>query len=740
MLRDSFVTTFTFLLATLLLACSSEVPDGPDDGGLEDALDGAADTMDDGGCTVICGTDCCEEGERCFRDGCIPDNGVCGDGDVCLNDTACVDGVCLPFGVGPLGDWDAACVRVPEPLDSFDPEIQCEWPGDFEIDFPHITMVFSQPLVGDLDSDGIPEIVFTSVERWHASSAVIALDARIRAIRGDDCSPVWTSNEPNAIFEGPALADLTGDGRLEVCGRGPWFNGAGSCIPYCLSNDGDWLWEGRDADGLPVGVGCHFYWQVGIAVTNIDGEGPPEVVVGATAFDGVTGLLRRALALPTWGMYSSIVPALADIDEDGHVEALIGGMVFDLVTGEEEVWSESAGHGYTAVADLSAEHPGPEVVVVSNGFGQIRVHASDDGSELYSYFFPVEVLYSSGGPPAVADLDGDGQAEFVAASNYYLMAFDLDCVGSDADPPDPERCVADDRTDGVMWEVETRDASSGITGISVFDFEGDGPVEVVYADECWVRVFDGSTGEVKFSAPHFNGTFAEYSVVADVDGDFHTELVVPHNDFPQDYPFDPTCPDEDPLMPGVRRDPDRYYTGITVYRDREDRWAPSRSLWSQHAEHWSNRFDDGTVPAMEVPSWTTHNSYRQALPREGGTAIDIPDLTVSGIEAEPCDTENQRQPLSARVCNRGTLPVAAGVDVSFRIDSTTGEVACDTRTHETLEPGHCEVVECVWEGVPINEPHEIHVVVDPEDSDSITECHEDNNTTAFDVRCPPFLG
>jgi hypothetical protein len=42
----------------------------------------------------------------------------------------------------------------------------------------------------------------------------------------------------------------------------------------------------------------------------------------------------------------------------------------------------------------------------------------------------------------------------------------------------------------------------------------------VYGDECYLRVYDGGTGAVIFSAPAANGTGFEQPTIADVDGDF----------------------------------------------------------------------------------------------------------------------------------------------------------------------------------------------------------------------------
>src|SRR5690606_28317647 len=84
----------------------------------------------------------------------------------------------------------------------------------------------------------------------------------------------------------------------------------------------------------------------------------------------------------------------------------------------------------------------------------------------------------AGGPPTVADFDGDGKAEIgVAQQNKYSMLKPNYAAG----------------TLDLVWTVANHDLSSSVTGSSVFDFEGDGKAEVIYADECFQWVFDGQT-------------------------------------------------------------------------------------------------------------------------------------------------------------------------------------------------------------------------------------------------------
>lgn len=685
-----------------------DITDGPDgwDGG-------------DGACpeSRLCGATCCDVDERCWGSTtCVPDNGTCVDDDVCINDTYCDDGICIPYGVGDRGAFNPECRTEPEPLDHFTPDIQCEWPRDDEPDLeePAKTSVRMPPVFGDLDGDGVPEIVFST---WDGSS--YGHDS-IRVIRGDDCSTLWTYTGDIDCDQDIALADMDGDGLWEICSR------TSTRMAFCLDHEGNLLWTGHDADGNDVRIESGTQLQVGVAIADVDGTAPPELVVGTSVFDGISGLLK--LRGPDVGVawsWSGVIPAVADIDGDGHMEAMTGGYVVDLVDELEPFVDWGTSHGYTAVAELDETSEGPEIVAVKPSASQIRVHASD-GSVIWSASIPG----GAGGPPTVADLDGDGRAEFSAAGNNFLTAYDLDCT---ADPPDPALCADPDDSDGIVWSVETHEFSSGITGSSVFDFEGDGPVEVVYADECWARVFDGRTGDVKFSAPHESGTGIEYPTIGDVDGDFYTEMVVPHERYD-------VCPLEDPLSPGTMRDPERAYAGITIYRDIDDAWAPSRPLWTQHTEHYSQRNNDGTVASPEVPSWLDHNSYRQTFP--AGTAMDHPDLTVRDVTAPECDIDEAVQPLGATVCNRGTLPVADGVAVTFRLDASDGEVLCRAATEVDLHPGECTDVACDWTDVPMDDPHDVWAVVDDDGTGegAVNECLEGNNLAVVEsVRCPPTI-
>ena len=61
----------------------------------------------------------------------------------------------------------------------------------------------------------------------------------------------------------------------------------------------------------------------------------------------------------------------------------------------------------------------------------------------------------------------------------------------------------------IKWQAVIQDNSSNVTGSSVFDFEGDGSAEVVYADELKLRVYRGSDGVVLWETARPSGTTYE---------------------------------------------------------------------------------------------------------------------------------------------------------------------------------------------------------------------------------------
>lgn len=791
--------------------CGGEPPGDKKDGGSStnadaDGLD-FADTgpkLTDGG-TEACGSATCALPMVCRFDTCVPAPAGCATDATCENDTYCEAGECIPYGVGPRASFDPECKRLVV-LGVFAPRAQCEWAAPPSGDpYPDHRNVLATPLVADFDLDGDkgtlhPSIAFMTYNCDDGScGAEPGCSGVIRIVDGETCAQQYSVADPDNPMIGsvtPAIGDLDGDGRPEIVGA----RQGGGVIAFRFDSAAKKFSPLFSSYSAFNASPCH--WD-SLSLHDLDDDGVPEIVQNGpypAAYD-VHGTLIDGATLST--AYSALLhPVAADLDGDGAVEMVDGreAMRFDKATKKwVEAYVTTNPLGQTAVADFGtfgAAPAGdvratldgvPEVVVVSadaDGAGNARVQTFDGRV----VFGPVALPGGGrGGAPTVADFDGDGRAEFAVAGADAYSVFDPDCAAGAS----PALCPSG-ATDGVLWSRASQDHSSNMTGSSVFDFEGDGKAEVVYADECFSRVYDGRTGAVLFSQHHTSCTWYENVIVADVDGDFRSELVIPSN-----ANCTVNCPAVDPIDDGVSCDSDaecfgtttcareqagdlrgrcrcatsadcgssQYVCedpiagpsakgkvcraahpvgvdqqGILVMSDVLDRWVGSRAIWNQHAYAVTNVNDDGTLPRTSAwkANWKAPelNNFRMNV--QGSLDPEkIPDLTSKeptfGPDEQPGQCVDGAYSLKAKVCNRGTAPVAAGLAVTFYRGPKSDHLPiCTAKTKTTLGPGECEAVGCDWKNAP-TEATQVTVVADDDGSGkgARSECEEGNNLTTL---------
>jgi hypothetical protein len=304
-------------------------------------------------------------------------------------------------------------------------------------------------------------------------------------------------------------------------------------------------------------------------------------------------------------------------------------------------------------------------------------------------------------------------------------------------------------TIAIVWEAPNHDLSSSVTGSSVFDFEGDGKAEVVYNDECFLWVYDGQTGAVRLAELTTSFTATEASLVADVDGDGHSEIVLVSNG------ADPSAAGWDcDVAPWNQPDPANNrpawvpppgapaYRGITVFGDKENSWVGTRTLWNQHAYHVSNVCDSrdsacnppnvyGSIPPTAKANWTVPwlNNFRQNVQDQG--LFNAPDVTVSikvGC-ASPVV-------IQVTVRNIGLAGLPPGVEVGVYVKQGGSDVLLGSvLTTKTLLAGQSEVLDFT---VPAGsatsaDTFVAKVIIDPNNK-TFNECREDNNES------PPVTG
>jgi hypothetical protein len=670
--------------------------------------------------------------------------------------------VCRPWADG---EFDAECRRVPDPGPVL-PQIQCAFETAPDDDpRPDAVRLLHTPLVANLrigeapDVPSRPSIVYVADYGYMEGVPRVCTAAGVlRILDGATCRTqgIYTELPLNSPVT-PAIGDLDGDGRPEIVAAPT----EGGLVALQVASDGSItrMFSTTLPDGSPDRLGSTECQWGAVSLYDLDDDGRPEILFegGVWDADGV-----RITSLPGWVHIRHGTPVpVGDFDGDGRVEAIAGNATWEFdpatrVFAVESGFSTTVGAGFTAVADLgdfpavAGDAPGqPEVISAMGGVVSVRTLLGG----------VVDTLSTStsgnGGPPTVADFDGDGVREFGVAFGGSYEVFDL--------------AEASRR----LWTQPSQDFSSSRTGSSVFDFNADGRAEVVYGDECFVRVYDGTSGEVLFSQARFSSTWTENPIVADADGDGSAEVIMGASG-PCNTPY---CPSIDPLFAGLRCDepadcpsgacvaglcrcvddaecPATYgctdplsgadglvcrafhrdcVAGVRVYRDGRDRWASSRSIWNQHAYHVTNVNEDGTVPRTSAAraNWSdpTLNNFRQNVQGPLGPTPG-PDLTlrsITAICAGPASTEMQ-----ATICNRGVVFLDAGVQVVFEQVSSDGTRSrlCDLRTTEPVAPGECTMVSCL---APVPADGTFEAIAD--DEALVGECLETNNRAESEADC-----
>ena len=629
--------------------------------------------------------------------------------------------------------------------------------------------VFGTMAVGDLDADGVPEIVAMLKDSASGGGYV-----KVRVISPDgeillDSAPINTASGDVGNLAA-SIADIDGDGMSEVLVGG-----------YLLSlgkdaGTGDWFVRETfaPAPSTPLGIAC-----VG------DFTDDP----GQEWFEGMA--LWRKPAKPD----DRASRADCDGSETGESAAWCAGesiAVWDkrgeltTVGNDARSW-----RGVCAVADVwgasgPPSAPGdldevPELVLI--GEEELILLDAETGDllhreDLNPLMGGAGRSLNNGGAPNVDDFDGDGLPEIGSAFSERYIVMDLQpttasCQAYDADkrPAPSTACTPGScgegefcDTSGEMpvcrclhnsWSKETEDQSSRRTGSSVFDFNGDGAAEVVYNDECFFRIYDGRDGATLFEQPSEHITNIEYPVVADVDNDGNAEIV-----------FSSTsqglrCSVRNDLEPMTMMPYSSFYnTGIQVWGDSNDAWVSARRIWNQHAYSVTNIYEDGRVPQAAIDHWANttqgllYNTYR-SNPRSEGLAPDlvVSDVRVSSPQAG-CGAVTTTLEITGRVENRGDLRVGPGVALVVSgewpdgrrklLRDGMGDPIVFVNT-QSIEPLRSVRFELDYDAIADGEdapPETLILEVDPDPAifdgtgivtQSERECIEENNTTEVPI-------
>ncbi|MEI7772579.1 MAG: FG-GAP-like repeat-containing protein, partial [Chloroflexales bacterium] len=378
------------------------------------------------------------------------------------------------------------------------------------------------PTVGILLGSGTPTVLIgygTLIDTGRAC------DGGVAAYRGSDGQLLWNFSQRNfdavtpegqeslyGVVSAPAIADVDGDGKLEIA-----FGGLDRNL-YMLNSDGSVRWYYHAADTV---------WSTPLFM-NIDADPQLELIAGTDISENTNPKINT----PNGGFvyaFDTQQRTPANLPRIAFQTGYIWRTTFDQVI-----------YSSPAAADLLSSNTGNEIAVGSGCFfpdpgsdkrGKwVKILRPSDGVVLQTLNAPACVQSS----PAIGDIDGDGLPEIVATvSGAASIGGDgkSDIVAWDPTNPAPK------------WSTSTGDPNSGtndafggdLQSPVIADLDGNGSLEVIAANFWSVHVLRGDTGApLTCQSPSCGtqtslftwGTLKSTPAVGDINNDGKLDLVI----------------------------------------------------------------------------------------------------------------------------------------------------------------------------------------------------------------------
>ena len=462
-----------------------------------------------------------------------------------------------------------------------------EWSVKIGWSSESIACNYNIPLVGDLDDDGNPEIICCSKN-------------------GNGSNGHHTNNKEFLVFDGVSKelkATITLESEISACDGAAYGlvklpNRKGLIIAACY----DYKLRAYDITSedpnVPFWVsdidyGSEFAdWAVNLGFADFNADGHPEVYVRNKIYNAETGvLLAQANSSNTGSSYAHwshmqhnklSAPFAANVIGDDNLELILGNEVYTVeIINLEGQDQNSVTLAQSVIPPMGIVEDGNTQVADFNLDGYLDIFISVRDTEasdgiVYAYVWdihndmvsePVSINTTQSGKsiPLITNIDNDGLLEMV-----------IQCGVSGTDQKyQAYKYNPDTRTFNLIWAFAP-DEDSYSNGITSFDFNQDGLLELIMCDQSTLRIVNGSGVShithndtipvyVISSFPFSEVTKMQYPVIVDADNDGNAEIVSVGSD------------------------------KLNILESDGSPWAPSRMVWNQYMYNVTNVNNDLTI-------------------------------------------------------------------------------------------------------------------------------------------------